>query len=341
MIIARRFFPLLPLLLAACNSASEREPVDVAVSAAALSACDETVPANRNVDGIPAYAQCTASENSAIYSNNGIDTSLTSMGSDWVRTQGSGGYQCTEFAHRYWYFKWNVKWTPNGNAGTWCDTMPPSTSGVVQTTTSVHGDVMVLANGSCGASSTTGHVNVVDVVDPSGAKLTAVEQNGARRGSYMMSCAKCFLHIVANNGAATGAPGTAAGASGAPAAPPPPAAGAPASSRRASSAGSPALAPPPPAVPASAPTPVPGPSPASAGASAALPAIALAGASAASAGRFAGAPVPPQSRTAPAANSCSVARVGAARHRSPCAAAALALALIFLRLGRRQRARAA
>jgi hypothetical protein len=34
------------------------------------------------------------------------------MGSDWVRTQSSGGYQCIELAHRYLYFKWNVKWIP-------------------------------------------------------------------------------------------------------------------------------------------------------------------------------------------------------------------------------------
>src|SRR6478752_7236740 len=62
----------------------------------ALNACDETVPADRYIDGFPAYAQCSAIENGAIYSNNGIDTSATASGADWIRTQYSGGYQCTE-----------------------------------------------------------------------------------------------------------------------------------------------------------------------------------------------------------------------------------------------------
>jgi hypothetical protein len=179
------------------------------------------VPANRNIDGFPAYAQCAGSTNSAIYSNNGIDTSTTQMGSDWVRTQWSGGYQCTELAHRYLYFKWQVKWIPNGNAGAWCDTQPPANSGLVQTMTPVHGDIMVLGPGSCGADMSTGHVNVIDVVN--GDKLVAVEQNGARRGTYQLSCAKCFLHVMANDGTATasttaptsqGAAGKSAGAAG-------------------------------------------------------------------------------------------------------------------------------
>jgi hypothetical protein len=195
--------------LSACAVERASDAESVSVVSAALSACDETVPANRNVDGIPAYAQCAASMNSAIYSNNGVDTSLTQTGSDWVRTQYSGGYQCTEFAHRYLYFKWQVKWIPNGNAGTWCDTVPPSTSGLVQATTPVHGDLMVLAPGSCGADNVAGHVNVIDVV---GTQLTAVEQNGARRGNYQASCAKCFLHVVANDGMSSGAGGTAGSA---------------------------------------------------------------------------------------------------------------------------------
>jgi surface antigen len=190
-------------LVAGCADQAADDP-EVAVTAAALSVCDETVPADRNVDGFPAYAQCDAAANSAIYSNNGIDTATTSMGADWVRTQWSGGYQCTEFAHRYLHFKWKVDWIPNGNAGEWCDETPPASSGLVQTMTPVHGDIMVLAPGSCGAAQGTGHVNVIDVVGPND-KLTAVEQNRAGRNSfYTTSCAKCFLHVVANDGSATG-----------------------------------------------------------------------------------------------------------------------------------------
>jgi surface antigen len=153
--------------------------------------------------------------NSAIFSNNGIDTSLTQMGPDWVRTQYSGGFQCTELANRYLRFKWHVTWIPRGNAGQWCDTMPPANSGLVQTTTPVHGDLMVLAGGSCGAAASTGHVVVVDRVEANG-RLSVVEQNRANRGSYMPSCGKCFLHVVANDGSGTGGAGSGAAGSGMP-----------------------------------------------------------------------------------------------------------------------------
>ena len=172
---------------------------------AALDACNETVPETRRVDGVPAYAQCATIENGAIYSNNGIDTSATKMGSDWVQTQYSGGYQCTELAHRYLTFKWKVNWIPNGNAGEWCNTQPPASSGVVQSSSPVHGDLMVFAPGSCGADTTYGHVAVVDVVDSTKTKITAVEQNVASRSPHNTSCAKCFLHVVANDGTNTGA----------------------------------------------------------------------------------------------------------------------------------------
>jgi hypothetical protein len=235
MIELRRLpLPLLAFgLLFGCETAADETP-QVVVAREALSPCSETVPANRNIDGIPAYAQCASTQNSAIFSNNGVDTSTTRTASDWVETQFSGGFQCTELAHRYLYFKWQVKWIPNGNAGEWCDTTPPASSGVVQSTSAVHGDLMVLAPGSCGADTTYGHVNVIDVVDATGKKLTAVEQNSAGRNMYMASCAKCFLHVVANNGMAA----PAAGAS---------AAGAQAPKAGSGVAGSMALAPPPPA----------------------------------------------------------------------------------------------
>jgi surface antigen len=164
---------------------------------AAANICSETVASTRMVDGIPAYDQCTDSTNSAIYSNNGVDTSTTSAGTGWVRTQWSGGYQCTELAHRYLYFKWNVQNVPNGNAGTWCDGTIPT--GLVKSTTPVHGDLIVFAPGSCGADATTGHVAVVDVVNAD-ATVTFVEQNRAGRRKCANSTAACFLHATANNG---------------------------------------------------------------------------------------------------------------------------------------------
>jgi surface antigen len=187
------------LLLAACGEVGS-DATELEVITSALSPCDEMVPENRYIDGIPAYAQCPAIEMGAIFSNNGVDTSATKIASDWVRTQYSGGYQCTELAHRYLHFVWDVRWTPNGNAGAWCDTQPPANSGMVQTTTPMHGDLIVFAPGSCGAAQGTGHVAVVDTVDMAAGKLVAVEQNRARRGSYNISCAKCYLHVVANDG---------------------------------------------------------------------------------------------------------------------------------------------
>jgi hypothetical protein len=224
----------------------------VGQTAAALSACEETVPADRFVDGIPAYTQCTASQSSAIYSNDGIDTSTTSLGPDWVRTQFSGGYQCTELAHRYLHFVWGVEWLPRGNAGMWCDSIPPDTSGVVQATAPVHGDLMVLAPGSCGADPSTGHVTVVDVVQPDG-RLSVVEQNRARRGTYQPSCARCFLHVVANDGSGT------AGTGGAQT---PPAGTGGMNGGAAGVGAGPAPVPPPPPAPAPAPPPAPAPAPA-------------------------------------------------------------------------------
>jgi MYXO-CTERM domain-containing protein len=205
--------------LLGCGGDPDRaEPEAVGTVTEAIGPCNETVPTTRFIDGFPAYAQCATTQNSAIYSNNGIDTATTAMGSDWVRTQGNGGYQCTELAHRYWLFKWKVTWLPRNNAGFWCDDIPPATSGVVQTTTPVHGDLIVFAPGSCGADSVTGHVAVVDTVGAAGGKLSAVQQNVASRSSYAPSCAKCFLHVVANDGsmgtAGAGGAGTAGASSG-------------------------------------------------------------------------------------------------------------------------------
>jgi surface antigen len=162
--------------------------------------CNETPPADRAIDGIPAYAQCSTSTDASVYSNNGVDTRTSSGGSGWVRTQYGGGYQCTEFAHRYLSFKYNVKSVPDGNAGTWGDKTLPA--GLVKTTVPVHGDLIIFAPGSCGAGATTGHVAVVDIVKDS--TLTIVEQNGASRRKCKASCARWFLHAQANTGIIAG-----------------------------------------------------------------------------------------------------------------------------------------
>jgi len=157
--------------------------------------CNETPPATRFVDGIPAYAQCSTSTG-AVYSNNGIDTRTSSGGSDWIRTQYDGGYQCTELIHRYLAFRWNIKSVPNGNAGEWCDAKLPT--GLEKADTPVHGDFIVFGPGSCGASASTGHVAIIDSVKDS--VLVIVEQNNASRRKCKVSCARCFLHASANSG---------------------------------------------------------------------------------------------------------------------------------------------
>jgi MYXO-CTERM domain-containing protein len=174
-----------------------------------MDVCGETVPSDRYVDGLPAYAQCDATTGS-IWSNNGIDTATSSLGDDWLRTQQGGGYQCTEWAWRYMHFRWNVDYR-HGDAREWCDGTLPST--LVQSTTPVHGDLIVFDGGVCGADSDTGHIAVIDTVDAAKAKVTIVEENRAGRRSSDQSCGLCFLHAVANDGSAAGAPG-AAGAGG-------------------------------------------------------------------------------------------------------------------------------
>lgn len=169
----------------------------VAEISQALNVCEETVPADRFIDGLPAYAQCSSTTNSAIWSNNGIDTSTTSQGAGWVRTQGSGGYQCTEWAWRYMHFKWGVDYR-NGNAGSWCDGNLPAA--LVKATTPVHGDLIVFAPGMCGSDGTTGHIAVIDTVNSSAGTVTFVEENKAGRRSAKQTCATCFLHAVANDG---------------------------------------------------------------------------------------------------------------------------------------------
>jgi MYXO-CTERM domain-containing protein len=186
-------------LLSGCSEGTPDNELHAEATLPLTSVCNDAV-GPFSIDGIPAYAQCEASTNAAIYSNNGVDTATSAVSSDWKRTQFSGGYQCTELVHRYWLFKWNVTFIPNGDAWRWCETTPPSNSGLTLTTTPVHGDAIVFAQGACGSSATYGHVALVDTVDSAGSKVTIVEQNNVGRRATAISCASCFLHVVANTG---------------------------------------------------------------------------------------------------------------------------------------------
>lgn len=205
------FSPLLRVTLvcgligAGCTSpdlettASLSQPVNV---------CNESIPESRFVDGLPAYAQCAEVASGNVWSNNGVDTSTSSLGPDWVQTQRGGGYQCTEWAYRYLRFRFGISYR-SGDAKEWCDGNLPST--LVKSDEPVHGDLIVFDGGVCGSDAKTGHVAVIDEVNADASSVTFVEQNQAGRRTAKTTCAKCFLHAVANDG--TPASGTGGGAS--------------------------------------------------------------------------------------------------------------------------------
>lgn len=158
--------------------------------------CNETVPPKHYVDNIPAYSQCAESLNAKVWSNDGISTATSSKGDGWVPTQWGGGYQCTEFAKRYMYFRFGVEKFPNGNAGGWCEGVTPA--GLEKNSEPVHGDLIIFGPGACGASVVTGHVGVVDKVDKDKEMVEFVEQNQANRRVCAISTAACFLHAKKN-----------------------------------------------------------------------------------------------------------------------------------------------
>jgi len=178
----------------------------------AVNACNEEVPSERIIDSLPAYAQCDGISSGSIWSNNGVDTSATSLGDDWIRTQQGGGYQCTEWSYRYMRFRWGIHYR-HGDAQEWCDGELPDT--LVKSTVPVHGDLIIFAGGVCGADESTGHIAVIDTVDNAAERVTFVEQNRAGRRSADQSCATCFLHAVANDGSGAGAGGVAGNGGGA------------------------------------------------------------------------------------------------------------------------------
>jgi hypothetical protein len=196
------------VLLGTGCSGTDVSPEPVAELSLAVNACDEEVPSERFIDGFPAYAQCDGVSSGSIYSNNGIDTSTTSLGDDWIQTQRGGGYQCTEWTYRYNRFRWGIHYR-YGDAQEWCDGDLPD--GLVISPTPVHGDLMIFAGGVCGADESTGHIVVIDTVDDAAQRVTFVEQNRAGRRSANQSCATCFLHAVANDGSSGGAGGIGAG----------------------------------------------------------------------------------------------------------------------------------
>jgi len=144
------------------------------------------------LDGIPAYSWCG---NTNVWTDNGVDTKTSSGGSSWVETEGGYGYQCVEYAVRYFYFHWNVShnWFV-GYAKDMCGTHPADVS---VTSSPVHGDLAVFTPGACGADATAGHVAAIDTVG--GSTISVVQENPAGTYTWNKSCVACYLHASANN----------------------------------------------------------------------------------------------------------------------------------------------
>ncbi|MEE2751881.1 MAG: CHAP domain-containing protein, partial [Myxococcota bacterium] len=161
--------------------------------------CDQRVPRDHHIGGIPAYEQCDESREANIWTNDGLNTSTERQGPGWILTQtgvqegGSGGYQCTELAIRYLRYARGVTDWPVGKALNWCEGTP---SQLEKPATPIHGDIVVYHPGSCGASTTTGHVAVVDVVDDAAQTFEALNQNSFGRKECSFSDANCFLRPV-------------------------------------------------------------------------------------------------------------------------------------------------
>ncbi len=180
----------LPLRVSACGLACALLLVARA-SFAGDGICSEA--ASATLDGIPAYAYCG---NTNVWTNNGVDTLASSGGSGWVQTEGGYGYQCVEFAVRYFYFHWNVSrgWFV-GYAKDMCGTHPADVS---VTTNPVAGDLAVITPGCGGADATAGHVGAVQSVATS--SFVMVQQNPAGTYTWPKSCVSCFLHAAGNGG---------------------------------------------------------------------------------------------------------------------------------------------
>jgi len=173
---------------AACSSA----PENLGQSNARIDyICSET--ASATLDGIPAYAYCG---NFNVWSNNGADTKSASGGAGWVQTEGGYGYQCVEYAVRYTHFKFGTSTSWGiGYAKEMCATHP---SGISETTSPIHGDLVVFTPGTCGVDATAGHVAVVDTLTSS--TVSVVQENVAGKYTYNKTCVRCFLHEASNNG---------------------------------------------------------------------------------------------------------------------------------------------
>jgi hypothetical protein len=99
------------------------------------------------IDGIPAFAMCDAALSSNVWSSTGGNTAGDSEGPGWVETgigriNGKNGYQCTELAMRYFYFRFGIcPWIAVSAKDMCTETLPAT---VTMTTTPVHGDLIIL-----------------------------------------------------------------------------------------------------------------------------------------------------------------------------------------------------
>jgi hypothetical protein len=176
------------LVASACSSSDPRREDAVTSGDTGDSICKEAATAW--LDGYPAYPWCRDHD---VWTDDGINTRETG-GNGWVQTEGGYGYQCTEWAVRYFYFKWQVPrpWYV-GVAKDMCGGLP---AGVTTTRNPVHGDLAVFVAGCGKADPKNGHVGAIDTVDAS--TISIIQQNPAGRVQWSKSCVACYLHADAN-----------------------------------------------------------------------------------------------------------------------------------------------
>ncbi|MBN1774556.1 MAG: CHAP domain-containing protein [Deltaproteobacteria bacterium] len=164
-------------------------------------------------DDFPAFDQCNVAsdDNVYVYTWEGRHTSPTRPSSSWKLTN-RYGYQCVEFALRYFFGRWAVPSWPNVvSAAAMCDrgAVPAEVLRIDSPTIDdvVPGDLMVFEpdNPECETGS-WGHVAVVNDVNRDAGTVQNINENcaiatptrGCVTNNVDIGCARCILHARNN-----------------------------------------------------------------------------------------------------------------------------------------------
>lgn len=203
--------------------------------ASGKAACPGPV-AHGAIDGITAFNNIQASDHSTCVDGSHISLYSDAQGNSFAKmpqggfqTEAGYGYQCLEYAYRYFFGHFHIK-LPGGvpTAYSMCNiaSNPTNPNGVTvhkpgDQYNPVHGDLMIFypadmpEGARCGTGGSAGHVAVVDTVQ--GNNLTVVEQNWGLPGKAPAEprsgnsqgvpldkqCAACWIHANSNNNSAS------------------------------------------------------------------------------------------------------------------------------------------